>query len=210
MKDCKVAKDISTSGRGGIVVVFEYKQWYQQNKKQQNKRGRDKYRRLKQQVYHDYGLSCEMNICNECNIRELVLIPTYDTPKADILRSVKAGDKRLRYLRKVGYSEKFGIVIVCKNCFKVIRNNISIENQRTKSVKVRSKRKPAKVEKKRTLKKWLKGLFKSSPERKRSKRRKQDKKKLESWLKKRIQSLTSKIAVDRAKLEGYEKRLKKL
>ena len=71
-----------------------------------------------------YRSRCEIPGCNECNIRELVLIPTYDTPEADILRKVKAGDTRLKYMKDMGYSEKFGIVVVCKECFKVIRNEI--------------------------------------------------------------------------------------
>jgi hypothetical protein len=196
--------------RGGIVMGFDYKQWHRQNKAGQNKSSRDRYYRLKQQVYQDYGFSCEMNMCNECNIKELELITTYNTPEAETLRKVKAGDKRLRYLRKVGYSEEFGIVVVCKNCRKVISHAISSENKKVKSVKVRSKRKSPKVGKKRSLRDRLKGLFRRSPERKRSKRKKKDKKRLEKWLKAKALSLTNKIAIDRNKLAGYEKRLEKL
>lgn len=189
---------------------FDYKQWHRQNKAKQNKGSQDRYYKLKQQVYQYYGLSCEMHLCNECNIRELELIPTYNTPEADALRKVKAGDKRLRYLKKVGYSEEFGIVVVCKNCRKVISHAISSENKKVKSVKVRSKRKSLKVKKKRSLRDRLKGLFKRSPERKRSKRIKKDKKKQEKWLKARILSLIDKIAIYRSKLDSYEKRLDKL
>lgn len=175
-------------------MTFNYKQWHQQNKKRQNKISRDNYYRLKQQVYQPYSLHCEMPGCNECNIRELVMIPGYGTPEAEALRKVKAGDKRLRYLKKMGYSKEFGIIVLCKKCRKEFRSKTSIQNQQAKAVKAQLERdEHAKVKQALRLKKEKKA-----------------KKKREKWLKGVIESTEKIIAEKQARLKIYTERLEDL
>lgn len=175
-------------------MTFNYKQWYKQNRTQLNKIKMDKYYRLKQSVYQDYSLHCEIPGCSECNIRELMLISTYDTSEARMFRKVKAGSPRLKYLKEIGHTKEIGAVVVCKACYETIRHAISIEDQREKLLKVQIERnESAKVKQDLLLKKEEKA-----------------KKKLEKWLKVRICSLENEIAVSQAKLEGYTERLEKL